>query len=634
MSKLLKDLENKIQQESQKYYSEGSNSIDDEQFDALVGTVKDLDPNSKVLSTGWGYDVENDSTYGTKVKHTCGLVGSLDKYRDIDELLKYFKNSDELYYSLKLDGLSIVLYYERGMLVDAVTRGDGYTGISIVDKIRFIDRTLFALPVNFTGAVRGEILMTIDNFDIFKRINKDAKNPRNAAAGLINRKDKYEDLKFLDIVVYTVVKVSDEYRNIVVNNSTMYNFLNRYFSYVVPYKKISEDSFDTLNSQFKCFKNKWVSLLPIDGIVVSAGLEWDNNTGNVSYDSVAFKFESESKAVEVIDVEYDMSKTHYAIPRVKVTPVQLSGATVEYAAGHNAQYILDNDIGPGSIVELTRSGEVIPYIKSVIEPTNPKLIKNCPVCNSVLSWNGVHLQCNNPDCGNAIIQDTLVWINTLAPLDNFGDTLRLKYLSMYLEDISIESIMNGSILKFIDKPTELVQDTLFYKFIHLLYENSISLESAIISLNIPRFSTMNSAKLANYPDIVKRLIAVSNGEQEIDSLLDIYGYIGDANSDSLIENIHKFRRLNLIRDRIIWDNVKSKGKVAITGKLHIKRSDFEKELKQAGYTPVSSVTQDVICLITDNPNSSSSKNKQADIYKIPKITESEFRNKYLKGDNA
>lgn len=634
MSKLLKDLENKIQQESQKYYSEGSNSIDDEQFDALVGTVKDLDPNSKVLSTGWGYDVENDSTYGTKVKHTCGLVGSLDKYRDIDELLKYFKNSDELYYSLKLDGLSIVLYYESGKLIDAVTRGDGYTGISIYDKIKFIDRQLFVLPVNFTGAIRGEILMTINNFDTFKSINQDAKNPRNAAAGLVNRKDKYEDLKFLDIVVYTVVKVSDEYRNIVVNNSTMYNFLNRYFSYVVPYKKISEDSFDTLNSQFKCFKNKWVSLLPIDGIVVSAGLEWDNNTGNVSYDSVAFKFESESKAVEVIDVEYDMSKTHYAIPRVKVTPVQLSGATVEYAAGHNAQYILDNDIGPGSIVELTRSGEVIPYIKSVIEPTNPKLIKNCPVCNSVLSWNGVHLQCNNPDCGNAIIQDTLVWINTLAPLDNFGDTLRLKYLSMYLEDISIESIMNGSILKFIDKPTELVQDTLFYKFIHLLYENSISLESAIISLNIPRFSTMNSAKLANYPDIVKRLIAVSNGEQEIDSLLDIYGYIGDANSDSLIENIHKFRRLNLIRDRIIWDNVKSNGKVAITGKLSVKRADFEKELKQAGYTPVSSVTQDVICLITDNPNSSSSKNKQADIYRIPKITESEFRNKYLKGDNA
>lgn len=631
MSKLLKDLENKIQQESQKYYSEGSNSIDDEQFDALVGTVKDLDPNSKVLSTGWGYDVENDSTYGTKVKHTCGLVGSLDKYRNIDELLKYFKNSDELYYSLKLDGLSIVLYYEQGMLVDAVTRGDGYTGISIYDKIKFIDRQLFVLPVNFTGAIRGEILMTINNFDTFKSINQDAKNPRNAAAGLVNRKDKYEDLKFLDIVVYTVVKVSDEYRNIVVNNSTMYNFLNRYFSYVVPYKKISEDSFDTLNSQFKCFKNKWVSLLPIDGIVVSAGLEWDNNTGNVSYDSVAFKFESESKAVEVIDVEYDMSKTHYAIPRVKVTPVQLSGATVEYAAGHNAQYILDNDIGPGSIVELTRSGEVIPYIKSVIEPTNPKLIKNCPVCNSVLSWNGVHLQCNNPDCGNAIIQDTLVWINTLAPLDNFGDTLRLKYLSMYLEDISIESIMNGSILKFIDKPTELVQDTLFYKFIHLLYENSISLESAIISLNIPRFSTMNSAKLANYPDIVKRLIAVSNGEQEIDSLLDIYGYIGDANSDSLIENIHKFRRLNLIRDRIIWDNVKSNGKVAITGKLSVKRADFEKELKQYGYTPVSSVTQDVIYLITDNPNSSSSKNRQADKYGITKITELEFRNNYLRG---
>lgn len=632
MSKLLKDLESKIKEESQKYYSEGSNSITDEQFDALVDTVKELDPNSDILSTSWGYDIDKDSTYGEKVKHKCGFVGSLDKYRNIDDMLKRFDSPTQLYYSLKLDGLSIVLYYESGKLVDAVTRGDGYTGISIYDKIRFIDRQLFVLPVNFTGAIRGEILMTIDNFDTFKYINQDAKNPRNAAAGLVNRKDKYEDLKFLDIIVYTIVKVSNEYEYIVLNNSTMYNFLNRYFSYVVPYKKISEDSFDTLNSQFKCFKNKWVRLLPIDGIVVSAGLELDNNTGNVSYDSVAFKFESESKAVEVIDVEYDMSKTHYAIPRVKVTPVQLSGATVEYAAGHNAQYILDNDIGPGAIVELTRSGEVIPYIKSVIEPTIPKIIKNCPICNSVLSWNGVHLQCKNSNCDNAIVQDTLVWINTLAPLDNFGDTLRLKYLSMYLEDISIESIMDGSILKFIDKPTELVQDTLFYEFIHLLYENPISLESAIISLNIPRFSTRNSAKLANYPDIVKRLIAVSNEEQKVDSLLDIYGYIGDANSDSLIENIHKFKRLNLILDRIVWSNSESKGKVAITGKLSVKRSQFNDELRQFGYILVSSVTQDVMYLITDNPNSSSSKNLQADNYGITKITESQFRKQFMSSE--
>lgn len=203
---------------------------------------------------------------------------------------------------------------------------------------------------------------------------------------------------------------------------------------------------------------------------------------------------------------------------------------------------------------------------------------------------------------------------------------------MYLEDISIESIMDGSILKFIDKPTELVQDTLFYKFIHLLYENPISLESAIISLNIPRFSTMNSAKLANYPDIVKRLIAVSNEEQEVDSLLDIYGYIGDANSDSLIENIHKFKRLNLILDRIVWSNSESKGKVAITGKLSVKRSQFNDELRQFGYILVSSVTQDVMYLITDNPNSSSSKNLQADNYGITKITESQFRKQFMSSE--
>lgn len=635
MSKLFSNLEKEIQNQAQKYYTDGSNTVSDAEFDEMIEQLKEENPDSEVLKVGWGYDVNKDSTPGQKVKHKYGIVGSLDKIHSYDELPNDFKSSPILYTSLKLDGLSVVLYYRNGKLYDAVTRGDGTTGISIIDKVSYINKRYLEIGnhVNFTGAIRGEILMTYGSFKDFKKANPEAKNPRNATAGLITRKDNYEDLKYLNIVVYNIVGCENTqyiFRSFRDNIS----YLESWFGSdnVVPHSQLDIDDSASFDYNMERYNRIWYGNYPADGIVINVHVDYNVSTHYVSYISVAFKYPSEIKTSRVIGITWEMSKTHFAIPVVNIEPVELAGTTVENASGHNAQNIKDNLIGPGAIVEITKANEIIPHIEKVLTPQlSSGMITTCPDCGQELVWNGVHLECINDNCPNAIWQDTLQWINTIAPLDNFGDLLRKKYLEKYLDDLSIESVMSGNILRYIDLPTELKQDELFYTFIKKLYYDNISLESAISALNIPRFGDVTCRKLAQFPEVVDKIIDCATSGKVTTELIGLNSYVGDANADSILNNIWKFERLNLIKDRIkLADKVEMKGKVAITGKLSIRRAIFEDELRKFGYEPTTSVNKETLFLITDNPNSSSSKNKQADKFGIVKITEGDFRQKYMK----
>lgn len=634
MSKLFSNLEKEIQNQAQKYYTDGSNTVSDFEFDRMVEQLKEENPDSEVLKVGWGYDVNEDTTPGQKVKHKYGLVGSLDKIHTYDELSDDFKSAPILYTSLKLDGLSVVLYYKNGKLYDAVTRGDGTTGISILDKISYINKKYLEIGnhVDFTGAIRGEILMTYNNFEKFKSSNPEAKNPRNATAGLITRKDNYDDLKYLSIIVYNIVGCENPMYNLR-HFRDIITYLESWFGSenVVPHSCIDVDDSESFDYCMEEYNKVWYGNYPADGIVINLYIDYNISTKYISYGSIAYKYPSEIKVSRVTGITWEMSKTHYAIPVVNIQPVELAGTTVENASGHNAQNIKENLIGPGAIIEITKANEIIPHIEKVLTPQlSSGMITNCPDCGQELVWNGVHLECINNECPNAIWQDTLQWINTLAPLDNFGDLLRKKYLEKYLKDVSVESVMSGEILKYIDLPTELKQDELFYTFIKKLYYGTFYLESAIAALNIPRFGDITCRKLAQFPDVVGRIVDCAISNRDTVELLDLNGYIGDANADSIRKNIWKFTRLNLIKDRIkVSDKVETKGKVAITGKLSVKRSDFENELRKFGYEPTTSVNKETLFLITDNPNSSSSKNKQADKFGIVKITESDFRHTYM-----
>lgn len=626
-------LELMIKSASQKYYTDGSSDISDEEFDVLLEKLRDEDPNSSLLKTGHGYDVTKDSTPGEKIAHKYGEAGSLDKCRSWKELSTDIRNNP-VCLSLKLDGISVVLYYKDNVLVRALTRGDGKVGIDITDKvIKIWPRYIQDDTISFTGAIRGEILMSYENFNSYKTSHPEMKNPRNTTAGIINSKTS-DGVEYLTIIVYTVVGYEGD-DNLFSEYYLMNKQLRKWFgdSNVVKFSSptlLSEDNIDTMMNELKV---RWYGTYPADGIVITDST-LTRNGNEIVYRANAYKFSSEIKQSTVKEVEWNMSKTRYAVPKVHIEPIELAGTTVEWCTGYNAQYILDNKIGPGSVVTVEKRGEIIPNIQEILLPSSEfSMISKCPDCGCNLKWSGVNLVCPNSECVNAKEKDLLIWFNKLVPTDGLGDMLILKFLQeLELDDISIESVM-----KFDHKLAEdmnSVQWNLFAKtFNQLVFgPKSFKLVSALEAINVPRLGSINAIKLSMLPDMVSKLVEYSRNDSDIDEgfWFELETKFGAANTASCRSNLNKFSRLATISDRIIWtsENVQKKGKVAITGKLSVKRSDFEKELRSKGYE-VGDVSANTNFLITDDPTSNSSKNIKADKLGITKLTEAEFRNQYL-----
>ena len=441
------ELEKKLQAASQAYYTNGSSDLSDDEFDKLVEQVRTEQPDSELLKKiGWGYEVDKDTTPGEKCKHKYGKAGSLTKAYSWTELGDGFKNH-KVDISAKLDGLSVVLYYEQGELVQALTRGDGITGIDITDKARYIIGT--HIPDNeFTGAVRGEILMSHENFKKYKNTHPDAKNARNTSAGLINGKTITTDFMFLDIIPYSIVGMEwDTLMRLTANHSevtmdVVRNWLHINFKKSISYTSMILNNTDELSGLFEC----WSEEYPIDGLVISEYyIRFIDAVPNQI--AQAYKFKSEAAQVKVVNVEWNMSKNRLAIPRVQVEPVELVGTTVQYCTGYNAKYILDNNIGVGAIVEVEKHGEIIPNINKVVAISNKaELPAFCPYCNCELQWHGVHLECTNPNCENTTIKDTMIWTNIIAPIDNLGELLKEKFFVEWFGSVpTIEVLMRDKL---------------------------------------------------------------------------------------------------------------------------------------------------------------------------------------------
>lgn len=627
------ELEKKIVDAAQKYYTDGTSDLTDEEFDALVDQLKTENPDSELFTVGWGYNIENDTTAGNKYPHKYGRAGSLSKCRTWAEIPDRFKFK-LIDVSLKLDGLSVVMYYKNGEMYQALTRGDGEVGIDITDKIKLIAPTKLNVS-SFTGALRGEILMSFDNFEEFKEYHPSAKNPRNSAAGLINGKDTLDDIKkYLEVVVYSVVGCETPADIYTVESWRKYLYTLAFTTglQIVDNKMccmLNEKSMDELYH----LRSDWYNKFPADGLVFTTSINILDDY--IEPNSVAFKFPPEAKRTIVEGVEWNMSKTRYAVPKVRINPVTLAGTTVSYCTGFNAKYILDNKIGAGAVVTVAKHGEIIPNIDSVDTPaSDADMITTCPDCGEPLEWSGVHLVCKNLSCSNAQEQDLCVWIDHLAPIDGLGEKIRNKYLRMIRPELSVESVMEGY---HFQRTTSGIggHEKLFYEMYNKLHgfvsDPSIKLVDALLALNIPRLGDITAQKLAQYPDMVKKLLDCHDDLKFVMHQYELSQLIGQANAESIIKNRFKLQRLRYIQDRIVWEVAKpaeAKGKVAITGKLSVKRAVFEDELRAAGYTP-GEISKDSVFLITDDPNSSSSKNKKADQWGITKITEADFRANYL-----
>lgn len=653
------ELENKIIHLSQCYY-EGHPECSDAEFDGLLTYLQNANPNSPILSmTGYGYDPYKQ--VGEKEHHLYGdVIGISKKPRDVNDIPKDFFNTN-IMISAKLDGLSMVCYFVNGKFTKALTRGRNGIGINRTDKIEKILNKELDIPTgfNFTGAIRGEVCISNSQWEnMIKRglIEKDnpSVNPRNVAAGIIGRDEINDDINFVDLVFYKVVGFNDDnnswnkiYKESILENKKYdVKFLRKFIKdkYIVDY---IEDNGSQLNQNaLETLYNRFNSIYTCDGCVITKS---DKNVSKLNdkyqnkialeNNEIAYKFEGEKVITTIENIRWKMSKGNKAIPVINVTPVELSGAIVQNASAYNAKYIYENDLDIGCQVELTRSGEVIPYITGIITTSNGTGVEKlnnmcCPFCGNKLEWQGVDLVCTNVDCANRDEQNLKVWISNIAQIDGISEKLIFKFLEE-LNINSLEELYSKSYeeLEYKDVPNNSHKGK-FNKVLSKLFNESINWYNALMGLNIKMLGDKTSKKLVNTEliTIIKEFLEtedISLFANEVNKKL--VNVVGPAFIETLLtpDSLTKLKNLNYVKDRLYQDEVvetKELIPVVITGKLSMPRKKFEEYLNENGYEVKGAITKEVKYLITDNPQSGSSKNKKADELGIEKITEEQIRN--------
>ena len=349
------------------FHEKGINLISDDSYD----TIKEYIDTEKLFNT---------KDIGAPVKKSEAVtlpywMGSMNKLKENDEkeLSKWLKKyTSKKVISDKLDGVSGMYMLESNGVEKLYTRGDGEKGRDIshlIDKIDGLKREDKMGAEQVRVAVRGELIISRKNFKKMidhKEIPMDA-NPRNTVAGLVNAKTKHTELlRYVDFVAYEVI----------VPEGMMHDHQLKYLSenkYTVVTNKTVEDiTIEFLSETLKTRRDK--SEYDIDGIIVTSNtIEEKNKSGNPEY-AFAFKLPTSEIDVTVKDVIWEISKDRYLKPIILFDEVYLSGAKMRKTTGFNAKYIVDNMIGKESIVTITRSGEVIPYITKIKKQSDIPLL--------------------------------------------------------------------------------------------------------------------------------------------------------------------------------------------------------------------------------------------------------------------
>ena len=348
------DLYNYLVKLSDQYYLSNDSTITDEKFDSYV-LFYELKFNDKFTYIG--------KSINARVELPC-YMGSLNKCKE-DHSLNLFTNrviqtleNNEFIITDKIDGLSLLIDFTNKKIY---TRGDGKIG----SDVSFLFKYIKGIPKNDLNiTVRGEIVILKKDYDILTKYNFN--NPRNAVAGILNSKEICVELyKSLTFIAYYIVDYP-------YNNDRMFEELSKNF--ITPnYEKVTVSSINstTLTYIYETrLKNRKYEM---DGLVVSSVVNYKEKEGDNPKFTIAFKTTGKLYETVVEEVEWNLTKGQLLKPRVKITPVIIDGVKIQYCSGFNAKFILSNSIGPGTVVNITRSGDVIPHIVNIVKSTYAQL---------------------------------------------------------------------------------------------------------------------------------------------------------------------------------------------------------------------------------------------------------------------
>jgi DNA ligase (NAD+) len=396
-------LVSELQRHQKLYYREASPEITDREYDALFDELTALEkeypeialPDSPTKRVG--SDLDNEFP---EVPHPSPML-SLDKVYTVDDLEKWInKAKNDVSGSLswvieeKVDGSTIVLHYERGTLVRAVTRGDGYVGNDITQNIQTIRDIPLRLSHPITSVFRGEIYINKDDFEkLNSAMDNIYANPRNFAAGNLRRKkSSFRVGNEIGFFTNDMSSAAPEKYNLI---------FQKHEKWV---HGIRSDIGEFIGQKMKMREPKPYE---IDGYVVKVNeYQERDRMGFTSHHprwAIAYKFEAPQAVSTIRDIEVQVGRTGRVTPVARIEPVWISGSTVSNVTLHNQEYITSLDAAVGDRVAVSKRGDVIPAVEDVLEKNregNPlyRLPQKCPVCSTAFIQDGAHHFCPNNNC--------------------------------------------------------------------------------------------------------------------------------------------------------------------------------------------------------------------------------------------
>jgi DNA ligase (NAD+) len=353
------ELENKIKKLADSYYN-GKEQISDKEYDSLIEQLRIENPSSKLLDTICGSDSHIE---GFKKGRHWLITGTLLKLKNEDELKEWYsKHSGRYYVEQKCDGAGIELQYVNGKLNIAITRGDGFVGDCVTANAKKICGVKTNLKFNFTGSIRGEIVLKYGNFD---KYFSDMKNCRNAAAGIMKHLDG-KDCEKLNFIAY---ELKDKAEVLDVTEKSKMDFLKKEGFEIPAYEDVNslEEILKFRNFYVEERKKRNLDGFDIDGIVLKT-YECDREdlfNRTPKYSQVAIKFDLTEAVSTIESIEWTLSG-RYLSPVAHITPVELCGTTVSKASLSNYRLMADMGVKIGAKCLVVKAGEIIPKIIKIL----------------------------------------------------------------------------------------------------------------------------------------------------------------------------------------------------------------------------------------------------------------------------
>ena len=636
----IKELIDILNRASKAYYAEDTEIMSNFEYDALYDELVRLEEETGLVfanspTVNVGYEAADELV---KERHASPML-SLDKTKDVSALAAFIEGQKGLL-SWKLDGLTVVLTYNGGTLIKAVTRGNGEIGEVITANAKTFINLPMSIPYKGELVIRGEAVISYSDFEKINEQIADAeqkyKNPRNLCSGSVRQLDPgITARRHVRFFAFSLESADEDFSN---SNEQKFIWLKSQGFDVVEYMPVTSD---TMEEAVQTFAEKIRGFdIPSDGLVLLMDdIEYGRSLGRTAKfprNSIAFKWKDETAQTTLKEVEWSPSRTGLINPIAIFDPVELEGTTVSRASLHNVSIVRSLELGIGDSIVVYKANMIIPQIAQNLTQSGSLTIPDiCPACGGraeIRAEQGVEtLMCVNPECPAKKIKSFSNFVSrNCMNIDGISEETLEKFIGhgfikdfddIYHLDDHKDAIvsMSGFGEKSYDNIIASVNES-----------RNTTASRLLAALGIANVGRANAAEICRH--FGNDFTAVMNANEE--QLLETPG-VGDIIAKSVTEYFRNPVNAEIVRrilEELTFEEEEAGGNslegltFVITGSLesYPNRDALKAEIESQGGKVSSSVSAKTSFLINNDINSTSGKNKNAKQLGIPIITEKEY----------